>query len=127
MKRHGKYVLTAEGLKGLIYSDCVIINEVDKNKHGHRQVSVKCVCGNVFNTVLYRLTSGHTKSCGCLQKLRCAEATTKHSLSTHKLYRVWNSIKWRCNNPNCEAYKNYGARGISMCKEWNDNFIAFYN
>lgn len=27
-------------------------------------------------------------------------------------------MKQRCLNPNCKAYKNYGARGISVCKEW---------
>jgi hypothetical protein len=26
----------------------------------------------------------------------------------------------RCENPNNTAYKNYGARGISVCDEWHD-------
>ena len=29
-------------------------------------------------------------------------------------------MKGRCNNPNHPAYKNYGGRGISICKEWED-------
>lgn len=29
-------------------------------------------------------------------------------------------MKQRCLNPKCKAYKNYGARGISVCDEWMD-------
>lgn len=29
-------------------------------------------------------------------------------------------MKQRCNNPNSTSYKNYGARGITYCVEWND-------
>ena len=34
------------------------------------------------------------------------------------------SMKDRCENPNCHAYSDYGARGISVCEEWHD-FIVF--
>lgn len=27
-------------------------------------------------------------------------------------------MKQRCLNPKCVAYKNYGARGITVCREW---------
>lgn len=32
----------------------------------------------------------------------------------------------RCNNTKCKHYKDYGGRGISVCKEWYtfDNFLA---
>lgn len=42
-----------------------------------------------------------------------------------KLYGVWCSIKSRCYNKNTAAYKDYGGRGIEMCKEWKDNFEPF--
>lgn len=41
------------------------------------------------------------------------------------LYWAWKAIKQRCSNPKCRAYKNYGARGITFCKEW-DKFEGFY-
>lgn len=34
------------------------------------------------------------------------------------IYWAWKSMKQRCLNPRCAAYKNYGARGITVCKEW---------
>lgn len=35
-----------------------------------------------------------------------------------RLYKVWESMKQRCLNPNCKAFHNYGGRGISVCSEW---------
>lgn len=32
-------------------------------------------------------------------------------------------MKQRCCNPKCKAFKNYGARGISICDEWLDETI----
>ena len=29
-------------------------------------------------------------------------------------------MRQRCNNPNCRNYKNYGARGVTVCAEWED-------
>lgn len=34
------------------------------------------------------------------------------------VYWVWKAMKQRCLNPRCVAYKNYGARGITVCEEW---------
>lgn len=34
------------------------------------------------------------------------------------LYWAWKSMKQRTQNPKCYAYKNYGARGITVCAEW---------
>lgn len=42
-----------------------------------------------------------------------------------RLYRRWSRMKERCYNPNCDNYKNYGAKGISMCDEWRNDFVAF--
>jgi len=40
------------------------------------------------------------------------------------LFGVWLSMKNRCKNPNRKKYKDYGARGISVCAEW-ENAGAF--
>lgn len=36
-------------------------------------------------------------------------------------------MKDRCLNKRCVAYKYYGGRGISICKEWLDDFETFHN
>jgi hypothetical protein len=40
-------------------------------------------------------------------------------------YRGWVQMKQRCYNPNCDEFKNYGARGIRVCEEWKKSFAAF--
>lgn len=36
-------------------------------------------------------------------------------------------MKYRCYNSKAHSYKYYGQRGISICKEWLNNFLVFYN
>lgn len=40
-------------------------------------------------------------------------------------YGVWKSMRQRCNDSNHHKFKDYGARGIMVCKRW-DNFRNFY-
>ena len=40
---------------------------------------------------------------------------------------IWRAMKERCYNSKCEAYHNYGGRGIIVCDEWLHNFKAFYD
>ena len=35
-------------------------------------------------------------------------------------------MRTRCYNTNCDAYPNYGGRGITMCDRWRKDFAAFY-
>ena len=37
-----------------------------------------------------------------------------------RLSAIHNGIKYRCYNPKYIGFKNYGARGITVCKEWLD-------
>ena len=49
-----------------------------------------------------------------------------HSMSKTKLYDIWCAIKRRCYKEKDIAYKYYGAKGIKMCDEWENNFMSFY-
>lgn len=49
---------------------------------------------------------------------------TKKTVHT-KVFRVWNGIKSRCTNPNAANYQHYGAKGVTMCTEWINDFQAF--
>ncbi len=40
------------------------------------------------------------------------------SVRYHRLYGVWRGMIRRCTVPKDLTYKNYGARGITVCKEW---------
>lgn len=43
-----------------------------------------------------------------------------------KLYWVYYSMIARCYNTNSPRYKDYGARGITVCKEWREDNKTFF-
>ncbi len=78
-----------------------------------RHAAVRCSCGSAFEVLVCNLKTGNTKSCGCTK----AELSELREASL-PLYRVWASMKQRCNNQKSTPYKNYGGRGIRVCVEW---------
>lgn len=90
-----------------------------------RKVVGECECGIIKIFWLTHLLGGKTKSCGCLLKTHPNKKT--HGLTNHKLYSVWSDMKNRCYNKNFRQYKNYGGRGVRVCRKWKNNFMSFYN
>lgn len=76
----------------------------------------ECDCGNVVVVRTDCLTSGNTRSCGCIHKDLANEKFDNHT--KERLYRVYYGMRQRCYNPNIRSYKTYGARGITICDEW---------
>lgn len=91
-----------------------------------RMAMFKCSCGNKFISQIYRVKTFETKSCGCLQKKAAQLANSRHNLKNHKLYGVWSGMKRRCYNENVKQYKDYGGKGVVVCKEWNNDFMCFF-
>ena len=89
----------------------------------------KCDCGNSKEISYGDLINQHTTSCGCVHKQMVGNINRKHNMANKcgRIYQLWKSIKYRCNNSNCKCYKNYGGRGIKVCDEWQKDFISFYN
>lgn len=84
-----------------------------------------CDCGSEKLIDKYDVERGKINSCGCIRKNK--PNALKHGLWGHKLYMIHKSMKQRCYNSNQKDYKNYGGRGILICKEWLDDFMNFYN
>lgn len=82
----------------------------------------KCECGNTITTEWGNLTSGDTKSCGCIPV-----GAFKHGLRYSREYNIWCSMISRCENKNNPVYKHYGARGIKICDSWRKDFLSFFN
>jgi hypothetical protein len=40
-------------------------------------------------------------------------------------YRSWKSMKQRILNPQCDSFKNYGGRGLTIKPEWAASYEAF--
>lgn len=93
----------------------------------------KCDCGNFKEISGSRLRTGKTKSCGCLKSKGIVKTNVDrvcnktHGMSDTRLYRIYNKMKLRCYSKVNKAYKGYGGRGITICQEWLDDFMNFYN
>ncbi len=97
------------------------------NKGNSTMWLCSCVCGNTVVVTAGNLKQGFAKSCGCLHKEVIKEVSGTHGMVNTPEYNSWTGIKARCYNPNHHKYKNYGARGITVCDEWKNDFMAFYN
>lgn len=107
-------------LKGQRFGRLSVIGEVGRTKDRHILWYCLCDCGNNVSISSRDLTSGHTKSCGCYQKEKISEVRFIHGDRDARLYKVWQTMKRRCENPSCKSYKWYGAKGVVVCKEWHD-------
>lgn len=84
-----------------------------------------CACGAV--AIVDKRKLG-TPCHACAMKARRTHGYSSGShghLNFHPLYKVWNSIKVRCNYPSATHYRYYGGRGISLCAEWANDPRAF--
>ena len=88
----------------------------------------KCgFCGTDFKAHTYSIKNKSIKSCGCYRKRRVSETHKTHGLKSTRLYTIWGDIKNRTLNPKHKHYNDYGGRGITICEEWKNDFMSFYN
>ena len=113
-------------LEGRIFGRLTIVSDFGTSASG-RIVLCKCECGKEKRVRVSLLKKGSTKSCGCLAKELLGKTHLIHGLTGHPLHTVWNSMIQRCYDPKCEAYPNYGGRGVIVSDEWLNNFKCFYD
>lgn len=77
-----------------------------------------CECGNTHIVATNTLKSGLVRSCGCLLKDTARKTSTRHGDFGSQTYKSWDAMIQRCTNPKNKSFKNYGARGISVCEQW---------
>ena len=75
-----------------------------------------CDCGKEHTVDSGHLKGGTISSCGC--------SNSTHGETKTPLYAVWRNMRQRCHDKNYPRYADWGGRGISICKEWDD-FVAF--
>ena len=118
-----------DNLTGRRIGHLTVLGYAGRWRHGHSSSSLwrcKCDCGNIKNISRASLMRGQD-NCGCERNDKLKKINTKHGCCRSSLYAVWCGMKARCNNPNNKSWKDYGGRGISVCTEWEDNFVPFKN
>lgn len=107
-----------------------------KDKNREDRYKCLCKCGNYTTRSGRSLCDENFHSCGCHYSERAkrwwAEGkmdsthSIKHGMAHSNLYKTWGNIKGRCFNSNHPLFVYYGGRGITMCDEWKNDFMMFY-
>lgn len=50
-----------------------------------------------------------------------------HGMTDHPLFRLWSSMRCRCNKETAANFGYYGKRGVKVCDEWNYSSETFIN
>lgn len=87
----------------------------------------QCNCGKSMLAHSTALKSGKVKSCGCFRRSRLGMQKRTHGMTGSPEYVSWCSMKARCFDPSNNRYKDYGARGISVCASWKESFEKFFS
>lgn len=100
---------------------------LERDYSNSKQVSwfCQCDCGNKVSVRSGNLRSGNTQSCGCLFLDKVTTHGGASSRHKSKLYHIWSDMKSRCYCETEPNYRKYGARGITVCKEWQDSYTSF--
>ncbi len=94
-------------------------------RNGSASWLCRCDCGAEVVVTSRAMRTGNTKSCGCYKRDLDPTRLLTHGLSKTPTYGVWRAMWRRCEGVNTKAYKNYGARGITVCDRWRSSFEAF--
>jgi hypothetical protein len=122
-------------LSGQQFERWTVVNEGQRRYRPSRTRGVRtwncvCECGTTANIEQPSLTSGNSRSCGCLERELTIQRNYKHGCAKRKAvipeYDIWCGIIKRTENPNAVSYPNYGGRGIKMSPQWRNSFEQFY-
>lgn len=106
---------------GQKFNNWTVIKELkEKDINGCYLYECICICGKTLSVKSTSLNKGRSNGCGC-----CKYNNRTHYKSKSKEYRIWSSMRERCNNPKNKYYYNYGGRGITVCERWGkfENFF----
>lgn len=98
-------------LDGQRFGMWAVIADSGQRKGGNIIWVCRCDCGVERLMRADNLKRGASKSCGC-------DTRESHGMAGSKTYQVWAAMWKRTTNPNDSGYKNYMARGISVCERW---------
>ena len=117
-----KNTWNALDLRGQRFGRLVVVERAEKAKCGATRWHCRCDCGKHVVVQYSNLKNGFTQSCGCLNVENLIKRNYKHGGDCRPraelLYRVWRGMIGRCNDPKNISFKDYGAKGVSICHEW---------
>jgi len=108
------------------FGKLTVIKFVGKNKWGNALWLCRCDCGIEKPLSGGELNRGTARSCGCSKGEFITKSKIKHNMANTRFYKIWESMKRRCDCRSDKSYERYGGRGINYQKTWTQ-FINFKN
>jgi hypothetical protein len=105
-------------LSGQTFGRLKVERRSDASIDAHASWECTCVCGNTITVVSRALKARQTVSCGCYRADRCGDMARTHGRCKTPEFRSWSSMITRCYNRKTPGWKNYGGRGIRVCRRW---------
>lgn len=101
------------------------IKKEGANGKSRTMLTCQCDCGGIRVIALNDFNRNDFLAC---KKDRDERTSKQNFIDGRKKmpeYKIWASMIQRCENPNNKQYKDYGGRGIAICKEWRSDFAVF--
>lgn len=109
--------------------DCIFMRELPQNGYWGRRAVFICSCGEEYEANVRSARKREVKRCkSCVLKKKSLVLITRnttHGMSLTPEYRCYADMKKRCYNKKNSHYRNYGGRGIVVCKRWLESFDNF--
>ena|ERR1043166_8558801 len=115
-------------LTGMTFGRLFVVGESLRRGRRHRRYwNCQCICGKTSQVEASKLKGGATQSCGCLKLDKIASLRRTHGLTGTSEYNAWSMMRRRCYDPKNPKFKDYGGRGIGVCKRWrgSNGFVHF--
>lgn len=83
-----------------------------------------CLCGAIKSIRDCHVSTGSTRSCGCLRSEVTTARSTRHGEASRALHST-EYDRWRDMLKRCATHPDYLGRGIIVCERWQKSFTAF--
>ena len=117
-------------LRGLLEIDlngesfgCLTVIGIATKANKFTRWACQCDCDEFTTASTSSLLTGQIRDCGCGS---CPSGTASDDVSPLiSLFNSWNSMILRCYSESSTSYRDYGGRGITICKRWLNSFADF--
>lgn len=104
------------------FGDWTVVAPLPRNSARQSQSLCECKCGVSRPVAHSMLTRGKTHRC----RKCAADARRKYGeKSGSPEHSIWRAMVGRCHSSESKAYRDYGARGITVCDRWRYSFESF--
>lgn len=112
-------------LTGQRFDRLLVVGIDPLRRKGQTYWFVRCDCGTEKSVNGIGLRDGRTRSCGCEVRKNLSKLRTTHGMYGTPIYKCWQGMKNRCQNPRDHNFQKYGAKGITVCERWKtfENFM----